>query len=57
MIGGVFREGQMKEGVVVNLVPFTWTLTCYVKFNFDKLCPIYMNCYILLEVSRSLLSA
>ena len=34
MIGGVFREGQMKGGVVVNLNPFTWTRTCYVKFNF-----------------------
>lgn len=35
IIGGVFREGWMKGGVVVSLVPFTWTLTCCVEFNFS----------------------
>lgn len=52
MIGGVFREGQMKGGVVVNLNPFTWTLTC-LTLNLLRL--IYMNRYLLLEVMRSLI--
>lgn len=55
MIGGVFREGQMKGGVVANLVPFTWTLTCYIVFNFNLTSSHLHEPYMLLEVMKSLI--